>query len=163
MQVLLAFFLFSIIMITQHRASLQAEVRLINQAVSVLAEGVAVERLEEVASKGFDQATVDNISITSPGSLTSPSKFGPLQDRAGDDVDDFDATQVIISRGTQAGTLDFTVATEVYYVQDPTTDEKATEPRKYKMVRVTVTTDNMDFPNTIELSQVISCKSACQW
>ena len=169
MQVLLAFFLFSILMITQHRASLQAEVRVVNQAVAVLAEGVAVERLEEIAGKGFDQATVDNNAITSPGSLTAPSKFGPLQDRAGDDIDDFDDTQVVISRGTQSGALDFAVEADVYYINDPDTDDKTTSPRKYKMVRVAVYPTNYGAsshiapPDTVRLSQVVSCKSACNW
>ncbi len=69
----LAMMMFSLFAVQQQEKIYFAQNTLIRQAVSAMLNGAAVERLEEIGSKGYDQAIADNETLTSSGQLASPS------------------------------------------------------------------------------------------
>ena len=161
---MMALFLFSFLILTQQRTAVQAETSAVRGSVALLANGVATERLDQVTALGFDQATVDNISISSASALTSRHDFGPNIDKAGDDLDDFDGTTVSVARGMGSDTLHFRAETSVYYVQDadPHAGVKSSTPTKHKKVSVRVYCLDV-VADTVQLSMVKACKSSCTW
>ena len=166
LQALLALFIFSIFIVTQHQYTSQEQARMVNQAISVLANGVATERLDFVASMGFDQATVDNNSIDSKTDLTLHNAFGPSQDRAGDDLDDFSGTTITVQRGEGGSGLFFQAETHVTYVSESDLESAVPthERTRYKKIEVVVyPTQSIGVPDTVRVSRVESCKSSCQW
>ena len=162
---ILAFFGLSLLLVFQHRATWQSESTMIQQTVDVLARGVAIERLEEITAKGFDQATVDHDVVTTSADLTAPSDFGPLRDFAGDDLDDFHQTTVTLSRRVEQDTIHFTVHAEVFYVDEvqPYRGLATGYPTRYKQVTVTTYPENLAVADTFRLSRIASCVSSCQW
>lgn len=166
MLIIMAMIVFSFLMLTQQRTSSQAQFTAVKNTVGILANGVATERLELVSARGFDQGTVDHNALFHANDLSSVQQFGPSQDKAGDDVDDFDGTSVTIARGFGADTLRFQAETTVYYVQgsNPHAGVKSSVPTKHKKIDVTVYSLGMGVvKDTVRLSRVMSCKSSCQW
>lgn len=162
---LMALFLFSFLILTQQRVAVQAETAAVHNTVDLIANGVATERLAQVSALGFDQATVDNISVSSASALTAPSAFGPKLDKAGDDIDDFDGTVVSVNRGMGADTLHFRSETSVYYVEDddPHAGLQSASPTKHKKIDVKVYCLDVADADTVRLSMVKACKSSCPW
>ena len=158
----MAIYVFSLLILTQQRTSVRAQVGAIKNTIGILANGVATERLERVASLDFDQATRDNNAVFGSAALTATSDFGPVQDKAGDDIDDFHDTAVTFERGFAGDTLRFQAETSVYYVQDANLIASAS-PTKYKMIDVRVYSLDVALADTIRLSRVKACKSSCQW
>jgi len=91
MLAVLAMMMFSLFAVQQQEKVYFAQNTMIRQAVSAMLNGAAVERLEEIGSKDYDQAIVDNETLTTSSQLASAStEFGPGNDHTSeDDIDDF--------------------------------------------------------------------------
>ncbi len=71
MLAILAMMLFSMFAVEQQQKVYLAQQTMIRQTVSIMLNGAAVERLEEIGSKGYDQTVVDNETLSSSAELSS--------------------------------------------------------------------------------------------
>lgn len=171
---IVAMMVVSLFAVHQQRNALRVQLNMIDSEVATVASGVAVERLEEIGALAFDQNTRGGTLVDSPGDLTPASEFGEGYDRPVDDLDDFNGSVKEILRPLGGvDTLRFDATTEVEYVRESDTSLASSVPTKYKRVKVTVTVKGAGMDRlyssdglaqrTVTLSQLFSCKSACQW
>ncbi len=167
MLAVLAMMMFSLFAVQQQEKVYLSQSTMIRQAVSAMLNGAAVERLEEIGSKGYDQAIVDNETVTNSTQLAAPdSEFGPGNDHTPeDDVDDFHTAVDTLYRAIGADSLGFVVSSEVVYASESNPEEAAPSGVRTKYKRVTVTARSLlDFDIAdVEVSRSVSCGSACQW
>ena len=167
MLAVLAMMLFSLFAVQQQEKIYFAQNTMIRQAVSAMLNGAAVERLEEVGSKGYDQAIVDNETLVSSLHLASPShEFGPGSDHTPeDDIDDFHAAVDTLYRPVGSDSLGFILESSVVYASelDPETPAPSGTRTKYKLVTVTARCLTLPEMPQVEVSRSFSCGSACQW
>ena len=171
---IIAMMLMSLFAMQQQRNALRVQMDMIDQEISTIASSIATERLEEIGSKAFDEATTNGTLITSASALTNQHAFGVNMDaNATDDLDDFDGSEITVVRTIAGSDLLFTTTSTVAYVSASNLDEVSASKTKYKMITVTVTI-NEGFDEslysiegmvrkTITLSQTYSCNSACQF
>ncbi len=162
MFVILALMVLSLYVYHQRRTTIQMQETMVQSAVEVIGNGIAVERLSRIRSMSFDQAT-KGIFIDVPAKLTVPAYFGPNQDMANDDVDDFDGVLQDIYRVVGTDSLGFRVASSVTYASETDPSQAVTGPTKYKKVTVKVYSLDLADADTVRISQTLSCKSACNW
>ena len=138
---------------------------MVNQTVSTMLNGAAVERMEEIGATGYDQATVDNESISSWTDLAFVDDgFGPGNDPiAEDDIDDFHTAVDTLYRTIGTHSLAFVVTSTVSYASESNPDEETSARTKFK--KVTVEAVSVELPNlgSVTLSRSFSCGSACAW
>lgn len=175
---IIAMMIVSLFAMQQQRSALRAQLDMIDNEIAMISSGVAVERLEEIGALAFDQNTRGGETADSPNDLTPPAEFGAGYDQTGDDLDDFHATLATLGRPLGEDSLWFDVVATVDYVQESNHDQVAPSATKFKRVTVTVRVDE-DAPanagilqmydaeglaeRAVTLSQLYSCKSACQW
>lgn len=116
---------------SQQRQVLRTQEKLIGMEMEVMASGVALQAIEYIGRKDFDNYTTNNQTVDSPSELTNKSGFGQQYaercDLKGentsypyqvcDDIDDFDdmpAETVLFN--TEAGSIPFEVTATVKYV-----------------------------------------------
>ena len=171
---IVAMMVVSLFAVHQQRSALRVQLDMIDSEVATIASGVAVERLEEIGALAFDQNTRSGELADGAEDLTPASEFGEGYDRPVDDLDDFDGTVKEIARPLGGvDTLRFDVAAEVEYVRESDTSLASSVPTKYKRVKVTVAVKGAGMDRlyskeglakrTVTLTQLFSCKSACQW
>ena len=170
----IAMMVMSLFAMQQQRQALRVQMNMIDQEITTIASSVATERLEEIGSKDFDDATTNGSTITSPGELTVRAEFGANVDAdSNDDLDDFDGSEVTVIRNIGGHDLAFTTTATVEYADENILDRVSASRTKYKMVTVTVTV-NEDLDEslysveglarkTITMSQTYSCNTACQF
>ena len=167
MLAILAMMMFSLFAVQQQEKIYFAQNTMIRQAVSAMLNGAAVERLEEIGSKGYDQAIVDNEILITSSQLASPStEFGPGFDHTPeDDIDDFHTAVDTLYREIGADSLGFIVESTVEYASeaDPSQPAPSGVRTKYKLVTVTARSVlQYEIPDA-QVSRSVSCGSACQW
>ncbi len=162
---IVAMSILSLFVFQQQQSAIYVQRTMIKGAVAVMSNGVAVERLSEIQTMNYDQATRDYGVIDAPTRLSLRSDFGPSRDTPNDDIDDFDAAVKDIYRVIGTDTLTFRVESEVTYADesDPSSESKSSLPTKYKKVTVKVYSLDLAEADTVEISQSFSCKEACQW
>ncbi len=166
MLAILAMMIFSLFAVNQQERVYIAQKAMIRQAVTVMLNSAAVERLEEISAKGYDQATVDDETISSSAELSSStSGFGPGTDHtAEDDLDDFHTATDTLYRAVGTDSLGFVVVSEVAYASEANPAELAAAGTKTKYKLVTVTARSLTMPELeVTISRSCSCGSACQW
>lgn len=138
---------------------------MVDNAIAVISHGVAVERLSKIRSMDFDQATTGGTFVDGPSELTDSDTFGPGHDTENDDVDDFHGATVEVKRAIGGADLRFSVSSFVNYADedDPSRDATGHTKTRYKKVTVQVYSMDVSQPDTIAVSQTISCKNACNW
>ena len=165
LQAFLAMFVVTLLSINQQRSVLQSYDTMLGQATEVMSSGVALQALEYITSRDFDQQVVGSNFVTSPSQLTSPSfttgnncVFSPTDPC--DDLDDYHVMTPDTLRfdTPNGGFHNFAVSADVFYV-DPTLnpDSMVTYQTYSKMVTVVVTdiTNIMDYP--VQISRLITC------
>lgn len=164
MYVIIALMIVSLFVYHQARTTIEMQGTMVRNAVAVMANGVAVERLSKIRSMSFDQATKDGF-MDAPAQLTSVANFGPSQDAENDDVDDFDGAVKEVYRVVGEGSLGFRVESSVTYADenDPAIAALSSARTKYKKVTVTVYSLDLPDADTVRIAQTISCKNACNW
>ncbi len=162
MYVIIALMILSLFVYHQRRTAIEMQGAMVQSAVEVLGNGVAVERLSRIRSMSFDQAT-KGIFIDAPAKLTLPANFGPNQDMANDDVDDFGGALQDIYRVVGTDSLGFRVASYVTYASENDPSQGVVGPTKYKKVTVKVYSLDLADADTVRISQALSCKNACNW
>ena len=167
MLAVLAMMMFSLFAVQQQEKVYLAQNTMIRQAVSAMLNGAAVERLEEIGSKGYDQAIVDNETLTSASQLANPdTQFGPGNDHTPeDDIDDFHTAVDTLYRAIGADSLGFIVESSVVYASELNPSEAAPSGVRTKYKLVTVTARSLlqyDIPDA-QVTRSVSCGSACQW
>ncbi len=100
---------------------------------------------------------------STPAKLTTPANFGPNQDMANDDVDDFDGALQDIYRRVGTDSLGFRVESYVTYASENDPSQGVTGPTKYKKVTVKVYSLDLADADTVQIAQTLSCKNACNW
>lgn len=135
-------------------ATLETEVRTITAAV-------ATEHLGRVASMPFDDATKGGNDLTSASELTPSWSF--RSDAPSDDVDDFDGSLLVVGRPAGSDSLWFDIQTTVSYADEMRPDTPITGQTKLKLVTAVVSVRRVAFADTVKLSRLVSCGSACQW
>jgi hypothetical protein len=127
---LLALIIASVFSFNQERAVMQGRVAMVDAEMEVMASGVALQVMEYVGSKAFDDQTADGEKVTEAASLTSFGGFGvagrcdvvaPINTeypyQACDDLDDFHAMETEpVPFMLKSETLSFDVTVEVHYV-----------------------------------------------
>jgi hypothetical protein len=177
---ILSMMIVSMFSLNQHRNLLSTRESMMRMEISLQATGVAVDWLEEIGTLSFDEATRDD-EITSVNDLTAMVSinldgdgkshivssggdyYGFDGDTPSDDIDDFDETAVPKSRATIQGNLNFSLYTNVVYVDDTNVEIEQATPTKTKKATVTVISLDVAQPDTIRLSQVYTCGSRCNW
>lgn len=140
-----------LISLNVQRASLSAKLDVIDNEMETLAGGVALEVLDVIGSKAFDEATKDGQTVTDPDDLT-PSPFTPGQAYdAADDLDDFHHMQTLTLNEFD---FDFSVDVEVFYVDEDDPEQPASSQTFAKRVEITV--DNENLRNAVRLSHVFA-------
>ena len=165
--------IFSLFAISQQRRLIYAEQAMIRQTVGFIANGVATATLDEIAARPFDDAT-ESGPITSASQLTLKSNFG-VNGTVNPDIDDYstydvhpDSTLPVATRTvnttSEEHTLTFQRKVEVFYAQESGGKWDTTSTRtKYKLIEVTVYSDQVDFADTVKVRQVVACRSNCQF
>jgi hypothetical protein len=170
---IIAMMVMSLFAMQQQRHALRSQMDMIDQEINTIASSVATERLEEIGSKAFDEATAKEI-ITSKDELSPKSEFGKNKDaNTTNDMDDHDGTEVTIVRTIGGSDLAFTTTATVDYTEDGNLDLPSANRSKYKIVTVTVTVnEGLDESlysteglarKTITMSQTYACNSSCQF
>jgi hypothetical protein len=163
---ILAMIIFTLFAVQQQEKIFLTQNSMVRQAISGMLNGAAVERMDEIGSKAFDQAISDNEILTSTGELSATSVFGPGSDHtAEDDLDDFHAATDTLYRGIGADSLAFVVYSEVTYAQESNPELDAVSGTRTKYKKVVVTARSLTMPELpeIEVQRSFSCGSACQW
>ncbi|SRR5690554_4512563 len=165
MLALLAVMIAALFSLNQQRGIMQTRLQMMRNEVATSGTGVAVDRLEEIRSMAFDEATKSEQKISSPAALTSKLTFTddapPI-----DDVDDFDGSYVERFRVWMSDTLWFGVETSVVYALEAQPDTPVADAfTRTKFKKATVKVYSLDIPNvdTITISQSFSCGSKCEW
>ena len=162
---IVAMSILSLFMFQEQQSAVYVQRTMIKGAVAVMGNGVAVERLSEIRTMNYDQATRDYGVIDSPVLLSQSSDFGSSRDTPNDDIDDFDGVVKDIYRLIGTDTLTFRVESEVTYAEesDPSSEAKSSFPTRYKKVTVKLYSLDLADADTVRISQSFSCKAACQW
>jgi hypothetical protein len=158
---ILALVLATMFAVQQQRHTAHTKLSMIRGEIGTQTTGVAVDRLEEIGAMAFDEATVGDITLDSPDSLTSGSPFG--LDAPGNDIDDFDAVTLDTFRVAGNDTLRFRVVSRVRYANEADVAQEVGGPTKVKKATVKVYNLNVAAPDTITLSQSYACGSRCAW
>ena len=162
---IIALVLLSLFVFQQRRSTIRMQHTMVNNAVAVVAHGVAVERLSKIRSMSYDQATASDTYIDSASELTPPEEFGPSQDVENDDADDFHGAAIDVGRVVGGHTLNFRVESTVQYADEDAPDTPRTDNTRtrYKKISVRVYSLDVAEADTIEIAQTVSCKNACNW
>ncbi len=151
--------------LNQQRGIMQTRMSMMRNEVATAATGVAVDRLEEVRSMAFDEATKGEGKIFSSTELTSKPTFTddapPI-----DDIDDFDGSSVERFRVWMSDTLRYGVETVVAYAEEGSPDTPISDPNqrsKFKKATVKVYSLDVEHVDTVSISQSFSCGSKCAW
>lgn len=162
---LVAMMMATLFALNQQRGIMQTRLTMVRNEVATAATGVAVDRLEEVRTMAFDEATKGEDKIFASSDLTSKPTFTddapPI-----DDVDDFDASYVQRFRVWTSDTLWYGVETSIVYATESQPDEPVADPNertKFKKATVKVYSLNVENVDTITISQSFSCGSKCAW
>jgi hypothetical protein len=161
---IIALIILSLFVYSERRSNIQTQTIMIEQAVGAIGSGVAVSRLNEIRTYSYDQATEETY-IDYASQLTQPALFGPGQDAENDDIDDFDGAVTDIYRVVGTDTLTFRAESFVAYADEGNPSQLAPTGTRTKFKQVTVKVYNLNIadPDTLLLSQTISCKNACNW
>ena len=151
--------------LNQQRGIMETRLAMMHNEVASAGTGVAVDRLEEVRTMAFDEATKGGDDIAAAAALTSKTTFTddapPI-----DDIDDFDGSYVQRFRVWSGDTLWYGVQTKVDYALESQPDTPVSDPNvrtKFKMATVTVFSLNVAKTDTISISQSFACGSRCAW
>ena len=145
---LLALMTAMLLSLNVNRTSLSAKMQVIDNEMETIAGGVALEVLDYVGTKDFDEATA-GVEITDPNDLTAlPFSTGQTYDQA-DDIDDFHQIQ---THTLPEFDFDFEIDIAVEYVNENDPEVTASQPTFAKKVTVTVNNDLLQSP--VYLSQV---------
>jgi len=147
---------------TRQRVIVDDQVRLIYNEVELIGASVAVDRLEEISSKEFDQATIGSPTLTAASQLTATASFGK---EAGDnnDIDDFQNGVDTLLRKAGTATLRFRVQTTVAYGAETSPETVSTASTKVKTVTATVRSLDVVVPSSVTLKRSFTCGSDCAW
>ena len=170
---IVALMIFSLFAVSQQQRLFTAERVMIRNTVGRMANAIAVETLEEAAAKHFDQNTAD-VTLTNASQLTLKSNFGRNQDINNDDLDDWssadvhpDSTLEDRSRFVRGAEVVFTRKAEVRYVERDGfggwRDSPSQNRTKFKEMSVEVYAEGISLADTVRISQVVACGTACNW
>lgn len=165
MLALAAMMIAALFAMNQQRGIMDTRMSMIRNEVASAATAVAVDRLEEVRSMAFDEATKGGDDAASPAALTSKATFTDDAPPV-DDLDDFDGSYVKDHRVWAGDTLWFGVETVVHYADETQTDTPVSDPTqrtKFKQATVKVFSLNVAKVDTISMSQSFACGSRCAW
>ena len=158
---ILALMLATMFAVQQQRHAAHTRMGMIRTEIGTQSTGVAVDRLEEIGSKAFDEATIGNVSYTTSDSLTAVSAF--KLDAPGNDIDDFHGVTIDTFRVATSDTLWFRVQSTISYASETSPDQVVSGPTKVKKATVKVYNLTVPAPDTITLSQSYACGSRCNW
>ena len=158
---ILALMLATMFAVQQQRHTAYTQLSMIRGEISTQSTGVAVDRLEEIGSMAFDEATVGGNSVASAALLTSGAPFSA--DSPGNDIDDFNGVAVDTFRIAGMDTLRFRVQSRVRYANPNDVGQEVGGPTKVKKATVRVYSLDIVAPDTITLSQSYSCGRRCNW
>lgn len=147
---------------TRQRAIVEDQIKLVQNEVEMIAASVAVDRLEEISSKSFDQSTVGDSVLSSSSGLTASGSFGM---EAGDqnDIDDYHNGADTLARKAGTATLAYRVFTTVTYAQESSPETTSSSPTKVKTVTATVTSLNVKVPSAVTMKRSFTCGAECAW
>lgn len=165
-----ALVLFSLFSISQQRRLVFAEQTMIRNTVASMANGVAVQILDEAASNAFDEKTKGGARVTSSSDLTPKDEFG-TDGGSFLDLDDYsiadDDRTLHKTRDVDGAPLVFEWSAEVNYVKivggNWTVPADPSERTKYKQIEVTVYPQDISIADTVRVKQVVSCGQSCQF
>ena len=148
---LLALMAAMLISLNVQRASLSAKLDVIDNEMETLAGGLALEVLDYIGSKPFDEQTKDGQEVEDPDALT-PQPFSTGQSYTdADDLDDFHAMDTLTLTEFD---FDFEIDVVVYYVDEDDPEQAATGQTFAKRVEITVSQANLRQP--VRLSHVFT-------
>lgn len=155
---ILALMLATMFAVQQQRHTGFTRLSMIRAEISTQSTGVAVDRLEEIGSMAFDEATVGGTAV----SLANLTAGPPFQlDAPGNDIDDFHGVSVDTFRVAGLDTLRFRVQSVVAYADPEDVGKVVTGPTSMKKATVKVYSLDIAAPDTITLSQSYACGSWC--
>lgn len=161
MLAILAITLATLFAMQQHRNVAHMQMKMIRDDIGVQATGVAVDRLDEIGAKAFDQNTIGDEKADHPDSLTAGPPFAV--DQQSNDIDDFHNVAADTFRVHGTDTLFFRIESYVTYALDNEPGTPTTGPTKVKKVSVKAYSLDIPGPDTIRLSQSFACGSRCTW
>lgn len=150
----------SLVSFQQHRSVLEQRMNSIRGSLAVRSTAVATDKLEEIGAKAFDQATV-------AGAIASSALLNPIAEVSVasvlDDVSDYHGLVQDEKREANGIESSFKVKTLVAYVSEADGQTAVGYSTKLKKVTVTVVPDGLAKPDTIRISEVVSCGVRCAW
>ncbi len=157
----IAMALASLVSFQQHRSVLQQRMNAIRGNLAVSATAVATDKLDEIGSKAFDESTVAG-PISSIMEL-KPIVASEMLPSVLNDISDFHGLVQTETRKTNDLESSFRVETSVSYVSEVDGATKVAYSSRLKMVTVTVVAEGLARPDTIRVSEVLSCADSCRW
>lgn len=161
MLAMLALMLATLFAVQQQRQTAQVRMGMIRSEYGTQSTGVAVDRLEEIGSMAFDEATVGDETLLTVDSLTAGPPFS--LDAPGTDIDDFHEITVDTFRVAGGHKLNFRMHSVVRYASETNFEMEVTGPTKVKKATVKVYSLDIANPDTITISQAYACGSRCNW
>lgn len=161
MLAILAMALATLVSVNQLRNSARTRMNMIRHEISSQATGVAVDRLDEIASMEFDENTIGGTLLTSAAELTAGPPFAP--DTPANDIDDFHAVTIDTFRVAGEHKLYFRVESAVTYADESNPNVPVAGPTKMKKATVRVYSLTIPNPDTLRISQTFACGSSCTW
>ena len=161
MLAILALMLATLFSVQQQRHGAFTKISMIRGEIGTQSTGVAVDRLEEIGSMAFDEATVGDVTLDTIDSLTVGAPFE--LDAPGNDIDDFNGVSVDTFRVAGGDTLRFRVESRVRYASEANIGQEVAGPTKVKKATVRAYSLDISAPDTITLSQSFACGSRCNW
>lgn len=159
--------LVSLVAVSQTRSGHRTEGNLGRLAIQSIAAEAASEQLTFLGSLPFDEAVVAARSTAKAVTDLTPVVNGRFVrtiglDPAGNDLDDFNATQTIVTPVLRQGSpgLPLTVAVTVQYVSEVDGTTPSLVSTRFKRATVVVTAPGTD---PVRLSQLFSCGGFCTW
>lgn len=152
-----------LISVNRHKVGVDDQFRMISDEVEMVMLNVATNHLEKVGAMAYDERLLGNNRATRTSELTPPNQ---LRLEAGDynDVDDFNASNVVDSVLIGGSNLKFRIRTTVTYVEESNTSQVKTDaPSKFKRVTTTLESITYPMPSPVSLESVVACGAACPW
>ena len=120
----------------------------------IMAYDILDKFINQVALKSFDEASINGIPNSIPGSFTSPSNLGPEADEIYPNFDDVDDYHNLFLTDTTSSGMDYTIKVDLGYVTIDDVENFLSTQSKMKRMNVSIISTLI--PNEVQMSRIFS-------
>ncbi|MBK7105019.1 MAG: hypothetical protein IPH62_07035 [Ignavibacteriae bacterium] len=154
-----AMVLVSLIVLQVNTGFVSTSSTLLDNKLNILAISLGSSIIEEASGKAFDEKTITDAASTT-NDLTYANSLGPSYTESYPNYNDFDDFDGLTINNTSIPSANFTIISEVSYVNANNPDEAVTYPTWHKKITVYITSKSLLDENgnqdTVAVSSIFS-------